>query len=41
MDADALKGLADQLRSAGFAEVTVLTGTPPRLDHAAIQSNAA
>ena len=39
--AEALAGLADQLRSAGFAEVTVLTGPPPRLDHAEIQSTAA
>lgn len=39
--AQTLDGLVDQLRSAGFAEVTVLTGPLPRLDHAAIQSTAA
>jgi hypothetical protein len=39
--ANALEALAGQLRSTGFAEVTVLTGPPPPLDHAAIQSNAA
>jgi uncharacterized protein involved in exopolysaccharide biosynthesis len=39
--AQALAGLADQLRAAGFADVTVLTGPPPRLDHAVAQSSAA
>jgi succinoglycan biosynthesis transport protein ExoP len=39
--ANALEALAGQLRSTGFAEVTVLTGPPSPLDHAAIQSNAA
>jgi len=39
--ANALTALAGQLRSAGFADVTVLTGPPPSLDEAAIQSTAA
>jgi succinoglycan biosynthesis transport protein ExoP len=39
--ANALKILTDHLRSLGFADVTALTGPPPRLDHASIQSNAA
>ncbi|MEX2036592.1 MAG: exopolysaccharide transport family protein [Xanthobacteraceae bacterium] len=39
--ADALKALADHLRSIGFVAVTVLTGPPPRLDHPALQSTAA
>jgi uncharacterized protein involved in exopolysaccharide biosynthesis/Mrp family chromosome partitioning ATPase len=39
--AQALAALADQLRSAGFADLTVLTGPPPRLDHAVAQSSAA
>ncbi len=37
-----LDQLMMQLRSAGFAGVSVLTGAPPQLDHAAVaQSNAA
>jgi Mrp family chromosome partitioning ATPase len=36
-----LAALADQMRSAGFAEVTVLTGPPPALDHAVTQTAAA
>ena len=36
-----LTALTEQLRSAGFTKVTVLSGPPPRLDHAAIQSTAA
>ena len=39
--ANALATFADQLRSAGFAKVTILAGSPPWLDHAAIQSTAA
>jgi MinD-like ATPase involved in chromosome partitioning or flagellar assembly len=39
--AKAVEALAVQLRSAGFADVSVLTGPPPRLDHAATQSTAA
>jgi MinD-like ATPase involved in chromosome partitioning or flagellar assembly len=35
-----LHTLAAQLRSAGFAEVAVLTGAPPALDHAAAQTAA-
>ena len=31
----------DQLHAAGFADVTVLTGPPPPLDHAATSSAAA
>ena len=38
---DVLQGLADHLRSVGFVAVTVLTGPPPRLDHAALRSTAA
>jgi MinD-like ATPase involved in chromosome partitioning or flagellar assembly len=36
-----LDAMADQMRSAGFADVSVLTGPPPSLDHAAEQSTAA
>jgi uncharacterized protein involved in exopolysaccharide biosynthesis/Mrp family chromosome partitioning ATPase len=39
--AETVAALADHLRSAGFAEVTVLTGPPPRLDHVEIQATAA
>jgi polysaccharide biosynthesis transport protein len=39
--AKAVEGLAGQLRSAGFAGVSVLTGAPPSLDHAVTQSTAA
>ena len=39
--ANALTALAGQLRSAGFAGVTVLTGPPPSFDEAAIQTTAA
>jgi Mrp family chromosome partitioning ATPase len=38
--ADALNALAAELQSAGFAEVAVLTGPPPALDHAAVQTAA-
>lgn len=38
--AAALQALAAQLQSAGFAAVTVLTGPPPTLDQAAVQSAA-
>ena len=38
---DTLDALADQLRAAGFADVAILTGPPPSLDHAALQSSAA
>jgi len=39
--ADVLKELADHLNSVGFAAVAVLTGPPPRLDHASHTSAAA
>jgi uncharacterized protein involved in exopolysaccharide biosynthesis/Mrp family chromosome partitioning ATPase len=38
--ANALTALAAQLQSAGFAEVTVLSGPPPMLEEAAAQSAA-
>jgi hypothetical protein len=38
--ANALQALAGQLQSAGFAEVAVLTGPPPALEQAAVQSAA-
>jgi hypothetical protein len=38
---DALQALSDRLRSQGFTDVTVLTGPPPQLDHAASRSAAA
>jgi hypothetical protein len=38
---DALEASAGDLRSAGFADVAVLTGPPPPLDHAVLQSTAA
>ncbi len=38
---DSVEALRDQLLSSGFADVTVLTGTPPELDHAATSSAAA
>ena len=37
----AAAALRDQLLTAGFADVTVLTGPPPRLDHATGRSAAA
>jgi uncharacterized protein involved in exopolysaccharide biosynthesis/Mrp family chromosome partitioning ATPase len=37
----AVAALAAQLRSAGFADVEILTGPPPPLDHAGTQSAAA
>jgi succinoglycan biosynthesis transport protein ExoP len=37
----AVNALRDQLRSAGFADVAVLTGPPPALDHAVTRSAAA
>jgi Mrp family chromosome partitioning ATPase len=37
---NALNALALQLKSAGFAEVAVVTGPPPALDHAAVQTAA-
>jgi hypothetical protein len=36
-----LEAFADEMRSAGFAEVSLLTGPPPPLDHAAEQPTAA
>jgi uncharacterized protein involved in exopolysaccharide biosynthesis/Mrp family chromosome partitioning ATPase len=39
--ADALRTLSDRLRSQGFADVTVVTGPPPQLYHAATRSVAA
>jgi Mrp family chromosome partitioning ATPase len=38
--ADVLTALADQLQSAGFAQVTILSGPPPMLEEAAAQSAA-
>jgi Mrp family chromosome partitioning ATPase len=38
--ANALGALAGQMQSVGFAEVTVLTGPPPTLEQAAVQSAA-
>jgi hypothetical protein len=38
---DALHALSGRLRSQGFTDVTVLTGPPPQLDHAASRSAAA
>jgi Mrp family chromosome partitioning ATPase len=38
--ANALTALADQLRLAGFAQVTMLSGPPPMLEEAAAQSAA-
>jgi MinD-like ATPase involved in chromosome partitioning or flagellar assembly len=38
---NALDALAEQMRSAGFVDVAVLTGPPPPLDHATVQSSAA
>jgi uncharacterized protein involved in exopolysaccharide biosynthesis/Mrp family chromosome partitioning ATPase len=38
--ANALTALADQLRSAGFAQVTMLSGPPPMLEEAVAQSAA-
>ena len=38
--ANAMAALANQLQSAGFAEVMVLTGPPPALEQAAAQSAA-
>jgi succinoglycan biosynthesis transport protein ExoP len=39
--AQSVESLRDDLMSAGFADVTVLTGAPPELDHAASRSAAA
>jgi uncharacterized protein involved in exopolysaccharide biosynthesis len=39
--AGSVGALRDQLLSSGFADVTVLTGAPPGLDHAASRSAAA
>jgi uncharacterized protein involved in exopolysaccharide biosynthesis/Mrp family chromosome partitioning ATPase len=39
--ADALEALSGQLRAQGFTDVTVLTGSPPRLGHADTGSAAA
>jgi succinoglycan biosynthesis transport protein ExoP len=36
----ALNALAGELQAAGFAEVSVLSGPPPELEHAAVQSAA-
>jgi MinD-like ATPase involved in chromosome partitioning or flagellar assembly len=36
----ALKALAGELQAAGFAEFSVLSGPPPELEHAAVQSAA-
>ena len=38
---NSVSALRDQLLSSGFADVTVLTGPPPQLDHAANSSAAA
>jgi uncharacterized protein involved in exopolysaccharide biosynthesis/Mrp family chromosome partitioning ATPase len=38
---NALAELEQQLRAAGFAEVNILTGPPPALDHVEVQSSAA
>ena len=38
---NSLEALADDMQSAGFVEVMVLTGPPPGLDHGAPQSSAA
>jgi uncharacterized protein involved in exopolysaccharide biosynthesis/Mrp family chromosome partitioning ATPase len=39
--ASSISALRDQMLSSGFADVTVLTGPPPQLDHAASSSAAA
>jgi MinD-like ATPase involved in chromosome partitioning or flagellar assembly len=39
--AESVESLEEDLLSAGFANVTVLTGAPPELDHAASRSAAA
>ena len=38
---NSIESLRDQLLSSGFADVTILTGTPPELNHAATSSAAA
>jgi uncharacterized protein involved in exopolysaccharide biosynthesis len=38
---DTLQALSDRLRAQGFAGVTILTGPPPQIDHAASRSAAA
>jgi uncharacterized protein involved in exopolysaccharide biosynthesis len=38
---DVLQALSHELKSEGFSEVSVLTGPPPKLDHAASQTAAA
>ncbi len=38
---DTIAGLREQLAAAGFAEVMVLNGSPPGLDHAAVETAAA
>jgi uncharacterized protein involved in exopolysaccharide biosynthesis/Mrp family chromosome partitioning ATPase len=41
LSGESATALRDQMRGAGFADVTLLSGPPPRLDHAATQSAAA
>jgi uncharacterized protein involved in exopolysaccharide biosynthesis/Mrp family chromosome partitioning ATPase len=40
-EAQTLQDLGGQMRSAGFADVAILTGAPPLLDHSVLESTAA